>query len=209
MPDMLSRLVSNPEETEASIDTETAILAVAVAQVAISDAEYAIISSQHNAIRGHSGVDVTLNRLRNGGYTFPNLELKVRTFIRKCPLCQLTSQIKPLVKAQKFTTVALYPFQVICADHIGPLPKDGEGYQYILVVICAFSRWIELFPTKTTTAEETARCIHQHFGRSGTADRIRTDNGPAFANDLLKGVMNLLGSTNEITTAYLSKENGI
>ena len=97
MPDKLSRLVSNPEETEASIDTETAVLAVAVAQVAISDAEYAIISSQHNAIRGHSGVDVTLNRLRNGGYTFPNLELKVRTFIRKCPLCQLTSQIKPLV----------------------------------------------------------------------------------------------------------------
>ena len=209
VPDKLSRLVSNPEETEASIDTETAILAVAVAQVAISDAEYAIISSQHNAIRGHSGVDVTLNRLRNGGYTFPNLELKVRTFIRKCPLCQLTSQIKPLVKAQKFTTAALYPFQVICADHIGPLPKDEEGYQYVLVVICAFSRWIELFPTKTTTAEETARCIHQHFGRWGTADRLRTDNGPAFANDLLKGLANLLGSTNEFTTAYSSEENGI
>ena len=202
VPDKLSRLVSNPEETETSIDTETAVLAVAVAQVAISDAEYAIISSQHNAIRGHSGVDVTLNRLRNGGYTFPNLELKVRTFIRKCPLCQLTSQIKPLVKAQKFTTAALYPFQVICADHIGPLPKDREGYQYILVVICAFSRWIELFPTKTTTAEETARCIHQHFGRWGTADRLRTDNGLAFANDLLKGLANLLGSTNEFTTAY-------
>jgi hypothetical protein len=44
VPDKLSRLVSNPEETETSIDTETAVLAVAVAQVAISDAEYAIIS---------------------------------------------------------------------------------------------------------------------------------------------------------------------
>ena len=128
MPDKLSRLVSNPEETETSIDTETAVLAVAVAQVAISDAEYAIISSQYSAVRGHVGVDITLYRLRKGGYTFPNLELKVRTFIRKCPLCQLTSQIKPLVKAQKFTTAALYPFQVICTDHIGPLPKDGEGY---------------------------------------------------------------------------------
>jgi hypothetical protein len=98
----------------------------------------------------------------------------------------------------------MYPFQVICADHIDPLPKDGEGYQYIMVVICAFSRWIELFPSKTTTAEETARCIHQHFGRWGTAD-----NGPAFANDLLKGLANLVGSTNEFTTAYSSEENGI
>jgi hypothetical protein len=187
MPDKLSRLVSNPEEIETSIDTETAVLAVAVAQVAISDAAYAIISSQHNAIRRHSGVDVNLNRLCNGGYTFPNLELKVGTFIRKCPLCQLTSKIKPLVKAQKSTTAALYPFQVICAGHIGPLSKDGEGYQYTLVLICALSRWIELFPTKTTTAEETACCIHQHFGRWGTADRLQTDNDPVFANDLLKG----------------------
>jgi len=80
VPDKLSWLVSNPEESDTSIDTKTAVLAVAVAQVAISDAEYAIISSQHNAIRGHSGFDVTFN----GGYTFPNLELKVRTFIRKC-----------------------------------------------------------------------------------------------------------------------------
>jgi hypothetical protein len=168
VPDKLSRLVSNPEEIETSNDTDTATLIVAVAQVDISDAEYAIISSQHNAAREHSGVDVTLKRLREGGYTFPNLELKVRTFIRKCPLCQLTSQIKPLVKVKRFTTAALYPFQVICADHIGPLPTDEEGYQYILVVICAFSRWIELFfPTKTTTADETARCIHQHFGRWG------------------------------------------
>jgi hypothetical protein len=60
VPDKLPLLVSN---------TETAVLAVAVAQAAISDAEYAIISSQFNAIRGHSGVDVTLNRLRNEGYT--------------------------------------------------------------------------------------------------------------------------------------------
>ena len=82
MPDKLSRLVSNPEETETSIDTETAVLAVAVAQVAISDAEHAIISSLYNAVRGHVGVDITLYRLRKGGYTFPNLELKVRTFIR-------------------------------------------------------------------------------------------------------------------------------
>jgi len=82
VPDNLSRLVSNPEETETSTDTETAVLAVTVAQVAISDAQYAIISLQHNAIRGHLGVDVTLNRLLKGGYAFPNLELKVHTFIQ-------------------------------------------------------------------------------------------------------------------------------
>ena len=43
----------------------------------------------------------------------------------------------------------------------------------------------------------------------GTTDRIRSDNGPAFANDLLKGVANLLRSSNELTTAYSSEINGI
>ena len=43
--------------------------------------------------------------------------------------------MKPLVKVKRFTTAALYPFQV----------KDEEGYQHTLVVICAFSRWIELY----------------------------------------------------------------
>ena len=54
VPDKLSRLVSNPEEIKTSNDTDTATLSVAVAQVDISDAEYDIISSQHNATRGHS-----------------------------------------------------------------------------------------------------------------------------------------------------------
>ena len=45
VPDMLSRLVSNRRRTETSIDAETAVLVVAVAQVDISDAEYAIIYS--------------------------------------------------------------------------------------------------------------------------------------------------------------------
>jgi hypothetical protein len=70
------------------------------------------------------------------------------------------------------------------------------------VVICAFSRWIKLFLIKTTTTKEIARCIDQHFDR-------RIDNGPAFANDLLKYLLNLLGSINEFTTAYSSEKNGI
>ena len=56
VPDKLSRLVSNPEEIKTSNNSDTATLTIAVAQVDISDVQYAIISSQHNAIRGHSGV---------------------------------------------------------------------------------------------------------------------------------------------------------
>jgi hypothetical protein len=75
---------------------------------------------------------------------------------------------------------------------VRPLSKDEEGNKYKLVVI-----FFESFPTKTTTAEETVRYIHQHFGRWKTADRLRTDNGPDFPNDLFKDLANFLGYTNE------------
>jgi hypothetical protein len=51
---------------------------------------------------------------------------------------------------------------------------------FILVVIDAFSRWGELYPTATTTAVKTASCIFQHFGRFGNPDVVHTDRGTAF-----------------------------
>ena len=41
------------------------------------------------------------------------------------------------------------------------------------------------------------------FGHNFIADRIRLDNGLTFVNDLLKGLANLLRSSNEFTTAFV------
>ena len=56
------------------------------------------------------------------------------------------------IKTHPFTCASYNPFEVLHLDHIGPLTKDAHGNEYILVLIDAFSRWVELFPTKTTTA---------------------------------------------------------
>jgi len=78
------------------------------------------------------------------------------------------------------------PFEVFHLDHIAPLTKDEHGNEYILVIIDAFSRWVELFPTmSTTTAETTASVMLNHIGRFGNPDVIQTDQGPAFHNELV------------------------
>ena len=94
-------------------------------------------------------------------------------------------------------------------DHIGPLIKDAHGNEYILVIIDAFSRWIELFPTKSTTAAETASAVLNHIGRFGTPEVIHTDQGPAFYNDLITELKRLFGMEHSYATAYSSEENGI
>jgi Integrase core domain. len=89
------------------------------------------------------------------------------------------------IKAHRFTCASYNPFEVLHLDHIGPLTKDAHGHEYILVIIDAFSRWVELFPTKSTTAAETASMILNHVGRFGSPEVIHTDQGPAFHNELV------------------------
>ena len=57
--------------------------------------------------------------------------------------------------------------------------KKGTN-QYVLVIIDAFSRWVELYPTKGVTADETAKRIFQYLGRFAAPERLLTDRGTAF-----------------------------
>jgi transposase InsO family protein len=72
---------------------------------------------------------------------------------------------------------------------------------FILVIIDAFSRWVELYPT--------ASCIFQHFGRFGQPEVIHTDRGTAFHNEVVEELLRMTGVEQSLTTAYSSEENGI
>ena len=89
----------------------------------------------------------------------------INEFLRQCPYCQITNRLRVPIKAHRFTCASYNTFEVLHLDHIGPLTKDAHGNEYILVIIDAFSRWVELFPTKSTTAAETASVILNHIGR--------------------------------------------
>ena len=109
-----------------------------------------------------------------------------------------------------YITCASYnPFEVIHLDHIGPLGPDAQGNMFILVLIDAFSRWVELFPTKTTTALESASCIFKHMGRFGTPEVVHTDRGTAFHNELVSELLRMTGTEQSLSTSYSSEENGI
>jgi transposase InsO family protein len=89
------------------------------------------------------------------------------------------------------------------------LTKDANVNEYILVIIDDFSRWVELFPTKSTTAVETASIILNHIGRFGSPEVIHTDQGPVFHNELVQELLRLGAIENSFATAYSSEENGI
>ena len=118
---------------------------------------YRKISAVHNSEVGHMGLQVTKGRLNDKTIS----DRWIKLFIKQCPCCQVMSRADLAIRTHPFTCAAYYPFEVIALDHIGPLVIDEEGHQYLLVLIDAFSRWVELYLTKGVTADETAKCIFQ------------------------------------------------
>ena len=90
------------------------------------------------------------------------------------------------IKTHPFTCTSYNPFEVIPLDHIGPFNVDNKGNQYILVQVDAFSRFVELFPTRSVSAYETASCLFQLFGRFDTLSAIHIDRGTALHNALIE-----------------------
>ena len=166
----------------------------------------------HNSKVGHWGLDICKRRIREQHRRQGGRDITYRMiseFIRQCPACQVMNRMKVQIKAHRFTCASYNPFEVLHLDHIGPLTKDAHGNEYILVIIDAFSRWVELFPTKSTTALETASILLNHIGRFGSPEVIHTDQGPAFHNELVQELLRLCGIEQSFATAYSSEENGI
>lgn len=64
-----------------------------------------------------------------------------------------------------------------------------EGKQYCLVIIDAFSKWIELFPTKSPDALTVAKALCKDIiPRYGIPEIIRSDNGTHFVNEVISHI---------------------
>ena len=74
----------------------------------------------------------------------------------------------------------------INVDTIGPLPPDADGNEYILAVIDCFSRFLELYAIKDTTALAATNSLVNFTGRYGVPAEILTDNGTQYANKVME-----------------------
>ena len=206
--DTMSRLC--PNLTPDPENLESIILAAIPDRVQIPPKAYQAISKVHNKLVGHHGVERTVDKLlrwckSTSTEPWPSLRQHVKQFIRLCPCCQKMALLKTPIVAHPFTVSSYWPMERLQMDYVGPFP-DG---QYILVIICCFTRWIELFQCAQANAECAARRLLEHIGRYGAPTQLLSDRGSHFVNEVISELLRLVGTEHCLSIAYSKEESAI
>lgn len=100
------------------------------------------------------------------------------------------------------------PMQLISLD-IGYMPKDGSGYQYMLLYGDTFSKYQQAISLKDQTAPTIVNAfLHNWVYIHGTPLYLLTDQGSNVDRALMKQICNLLGTEKRRSSAYHSQGNG-
>jgi transposase InsO family protein len=95
-------------------------------------------------------------------------------------------------------------------DYLGPLVKSHDGFSYILVIICGFSRYMELIACKAADAATTEAALESRlFCRWGNPDVLASDAGKHFDNHRIADLLARKGILQHIGTPYNSQGRGI
>ncbi|CAM4618339.1 unnamed protein product [Lepidochelys kempii] len=103
----------------------------------------------------------------------------------------------------------LGPWHRIPTDFTDTLPRSKEGFQYLLVIICSFSGWVEAFPTKDTRTWVAAKkFFNEVVCRYGTPEIIDSNNGGAFVGGIFTTVIQALGIKQKRHVPYRPQSSG-
>ena len=179
----------------------------------ITDAELCkeLLAAGHGrAIFGHVGVEKTVDAIEEAGYSWPTIYQDVRRYVKRCGPCQkMTHRLDNNVAYLLKTTMAHKPFAVLSIDTVGPLPDDSKGFRYILVMMDAFTRYVELAATATVDADECAEALMNVFMRHGVPREVRSDNGTQFVNQVVDALLKKLEVHHHRTLPYHPEANGL
>ena len=101
------------------------------------------------------------------------------------------------------------PFNQIAMDIVGPLPKSKRGNRYLLVVVDYATRYPEVFPLRTFTADVVAEKLVEVFARHGVPRTILTDQGSKFTSNLLQELHRAMGVKSVRTSPYHPQTDGL
>ena len=154
---------------------------------------------------GHQGILRTLSLLRERFY-WPGMQEEATQHVLKCSRClrrKTPPQVAPLQPI-----VVTQPLELVHMDYLSLEPSKGN-IENVLVITDHFTRYALAYPSKTQTAQATARILWDNFiCHYGFPEKFISDQGRNFESDLIKELCKIAGVKKVHTTPYHPQGNG-
>ena len=93
-------------------------------------------------------------------------------------------------------------------DHLGTMPSTRKSYNYILTIIDAFTKFVWMFPTKTTSAQEVLKKLEVVATMFGDPRSIISDRRAAFTSGAFQKYCEDSGIETHTITTGIPRNNG-
>lgn len=173
-----------------------------------SHKKQALLLSHDSTIGGHYGFKKTWHRAKKM-FFWPNMMADVRQHVSNCITCQKRNHHGTLqAKIQNFPSVT-QPMERVGVDLIGKISPSWKGYQYVLTIVCHFSRYVQAYPLRDKRAETVADAFLDYICRYGCPSHVVADRGSEFTSAIFKEVNALMNAKLHFTTAFHPQSNGM
>lgn len=144
------------------------------------DMESHVLYKYHDEM-GHIGSDKMTDLILKS-YWFPKIKSKASGHIENCISCMVYSSkhgkeegfLRSIPKSDR-------PFDVIHIDHYGPV-DNGRALKHILVVIDACTKFVRLYPVRTTNTREVIVALKDYFRSYSRPRCVISDRGASFTS---------------------------
>ena len=165
-----------------------------------------VLTSLHNA-SGHQGIERTIALVQHRCY-WPTMLDDITSWCKKCERCIISKDSVPKTKSKLGHLIATKPNQLVAMDYT-LLEKSTSGHENVLVMTDTFSKFTLTVATKDQTAKTTAKhLLNDWILRFGPPERIHSDQGKSFENEIIHELCKLYSITKSKTTPYHPSGNG-
>ena len=162
-------------------------------------------------LQGHHGIQKTIMAIRTY-YFFPGITPWIHALIQDCKTCQKNKPIRHDLQTAKLLSPirqVTEPLHTIHIDYKGPINPKSQGYEYVLMIIDAYSKYVFPIPTANATGETTINGMRKFTCIFGIPKCLIFDRGTHFINRKFLNWATNLGIECKPLSGYNPWSNGI
>lgn len=156
----------------------------------------------------HVGFEKTLHKIREH-FWFPHMAAFVRKYLSHCFICLErkghTGPKQGFLHPIEKTSI---PFHTVHMDCTGPFTQTSDGFKYILLIVCGFTKFCLLKPLKTLNSLELVPIIRDTITIFGTPTLVITDRGTNFNSSQVRSLFRELQIKHHMIATGTPRGNG-